>query len=263
MIGLCGCYNLGISQPGDRVSQPVDKTPDIESLTVSSPVVKFLGEQRYAGVFVDMQRFTDTRTADSADEIWVLQHSPVYTLGQAGDPQHILNAGDIPIVQSDRGGQVTYHGPGQIIVYPLLDLRRYELGVRSLVELLEDVVILLLLEHGICANSRRDAPGVYVDNKKIAALGLRIRRSCSFHGLSLNVDMDLEPFNRINPCGYAGLEVTQISNEAKLSSIASVSDRLVELLVEALAAKRIENGDLLMGQGLNGKSLKGKKKGNS
>ena len=142
-------------------------------------------------------------------------------------------------MQSDRGGQVTYHGPGQIIVYPLLDLRRYELGVRSLVELLEDVVILLLLEHGICANSRRDAPGVYVDNKKIAALGLRIRRSCSFHGLSLNVDMDLEPFNRINPCGYAGLEVTQISNEAKHSSIASISDRLVELLTEALVGKQI------------------------
>lgn len=235
--------------------QRVDKIAEVNSLAASSPlvdlsiekaldvkalVVKELGVQPYAGVFDDMRQFTDNRTSDSADEIWVLQHSPVYTLGQAGDPKHILNAGDIPIVQSDRGGQVTYHGPGQIIVYPLIDLRRYELGVRSLVELLEDVVILLLLEHGICANSRRDAPGVYVDNKKIAALGLRIRRSCSFHGLSLNVDMDLEPFNRINPCGYAGLEVTQISNEAKHASIASISDRLVELLTDALAAKQID-----------------------
>jgi len=225
------------------VTQPVDKTSEVKSSPLNGPVVKSLGVQPYAAVFDDMQRFTDTRTPKSADEIWVLQHSPVYTLGQAGDPKHILNAGNIPIVQSDRGGQVTYHGPGQIVVYPLLDLRRYDLGVRSLVELLENVVILLLLEHGICANSRRDAPGVYVDSKKIAALGLRIRRSCSFHGLSLNVDMDLEPFNRINPCGYAGLEVTQISNEIKLSSIASVSDRLVELLTEALAVKQIVKGN--------------------
>ena len=238
MIAWCGCYNYGICQPGNPVSQSVDKTPAIKP-PVAPVVIRLPGVQPYAAVLEDMHRFTDARTRDTVDEIRVLQHSPVYTLGQAGDPAHILNAGDIPVVQSDRGGQVTYHGPGQIIVYPLLDLRRYDLGVRSLVELLENVVILLLLEHGICANSRRDAPGVYVDNKKIAALGLRIRRSCSFHGLSLNVDMDLEPFNRINPCGYAGLEVTQVSNEATHSNVESVSDRLVELLVEALAAKRV------------------------
>ena len=234
-----GAIVSGAGANGDPVTQSADKTPDINSTAVNTPIVKKLGVQPYASVFKDMQQFTDNRTVNSADEIWVLQHSPVYTLGQAGDPKHILNAGDIPIVQSDRGGQVTYHGPGQIIVYPLLDLRRYELGVRSLVELLENVVILLLLEHGICANSRRDAPGVYVNDKKIAALGLRIRHSCSFHGLSLNTDMDLEPFNRINPCGYAGLKVTQISNETKHQSIASVSDRLAELLIEALAVKQI------------------------
>jgi len=179
-----------------------------------------------------MQQFTDARTAETTDEIWVLQHSPVYTLGQAGDPAHILNAGEIPIVQSDRGGQVTYHGPGQLIVYP-----------RSLVELLENVVILLLSEFGISACGRRDAPGVYVGNKKIAALGLRIRRSCSFHGLSLNVDMDLEPFNRINPCGFAGLEVTQMvdlaeADVAEINGTESVADRLVELLSDALVMRQ-------------------------
>jgi len=201
-------------------------------------VVKNLGLQPYAAVFGDMQRFTDARTSESDDEIWVLQHLPVYTLGQAGDPAHILSAGDIPVVQSDRGGQVTYHGPGQLIVYPLIDLRRYKLGVRSLVELLENVVILLLQEYNIVASSRRDAPGVYVHNRKIAALGLRIRRSCSFHGLSLNIAMDLEPFSRINPCGYTGLEVTQISDIANVADIESVSDRLVELLVTALKQKK-------------------------
>ncbi len=201
-------------------------------------VVKKLGLQPYASVHDNMQRFTNNRTADSDDEIWVLQHLPVYTLGQAGDPGHILDAADIPVIQSDRGGQVTYHGPGQLIIYPLLDLRRYKLGVRSLVELLENVVILLLEEYGISAASRRDAPGVYVDEKKIAALGLRIRRSCSFHGLSLNVEMNLEPFKRINPCGYTGLEVTQIADFSSAVQIAPVADQLQQLLVSALEAKR-------------------------
>jgi len=199
-----------------------------------APVVKNLGIQPYAAIFEDMQRFTNCRTPETADEIWVLQHLPVYTLGQAGDPGHILNAANIPVVQSDRGGQVTYHGPGQIIVYPLIDLRRYKLGVRSLVELLENVVILLLAEYGITAAGRRDAPGVYVDDKKIAALGLRIRHSCSFHGLSLNVDMDLEPFTRINPCGYTGLEVTQVSDLSDVKNTDAVSAQLVKHLIEAL-----------------------------
>lgn len=201
-------------------------------------VVKNLGIQPYRAVFADMQQFTNARVPESADEIWVLQHRPVYTLGQAGDPGHILNAGDIPVEQSDRGGQVTYHGPGQLIVYPLLDLRRYKLGVRSLVELLENVVILLLSEYGISAVSRRDAPGVYVDDKKIAALGLRIRHSCSFHGLSLNIDMDLEPFTRINPCGYTGLEVTQMADKTSIENPEAVSDRLLAILLEALEARR-------------------------
>jgi len=215
---------------------------------VNPPVVKNLGLQPYAAVFQEMQQFTDARNAETTDEIWVLQHSPVYTLGQAGDPAHILNAGEIPVVQSDRGGQVTYHGPGQLVIYPLLDLRRYSMGVRSLVELLENVVILLLSEFGISARSRRDAPGVYVENKKIAALGLRIRRSCSFHGLSLNVDMNLEPFSRINPCGFAGLEVTQMvdaamadvasADVAEVHGVESVADRLVEHLVNALVEKQ-------------------------
>lgn len=204
-------------------------------------VVKKPGLQPYAAMLEDMQRFTNARIESTPDEIWVLQHLPVYTLGQAGDPDHILNAGDIPVVQSDRGGQVTYHGPGQLIVYPLIDLRRYQLGVRSLVELLEDVVILVLAEFGIDAENRRDAPGVYVAGRKIAALGLRIRHRCSFHGLSLNVDMDLEPFTRINPCGYQGLEVTQLCDE--LSEMTSapdiniVADRLTEQLVAALEHK--------------------------
>ncbi len=205
---------------------------------MTSIFVKKTGIQPYAAVFEEMQHFTNSRTPETDDEIWVLQHLPVYTLGQAGDPEHVLSAGEIPVVQSDRGGQVTYHGPGQLIVYPLIDLRRYNLGVRSLVELLEDVVILLLGEFEIQAESRRDAPGVYVDGKKIAALGLRIRHSCSFHGLSLNIDMDLEPFTRINPCGYQGLEVTQISDFKNEVDIESVADRLVELLLAALDDKK-------------------------
>ena len=185
-----------------------------------------------------MQEFTDARTPQTPDEIWVLQHSPVYTLGQAGDPAHILNAGSIPVVQSDRGGQVTYHGPGQLIVYPLIDLRRYKLGVRSLVEMLENAVIELLDQYDINAVSRRDAPGVYVDEKKIAALGLRIRRGCSFHGLSMNIDMDLEPFERINPCGYAGLQVTQLADYINVQSIENIGEQLVNIMIKALSERK-------------------------
>ena len=204
---------------------------------MSPPIVKNLGLQPYQSVFDEMQRFTDARTSDTTDEIWLLQHSAVYTLGQAGDPAHILNAGDIPVVKSDRGGQVTYHGPGQLIVYPLIDLRRYQLGVRSLVELLENVVILLLKRLSIAARGRRDAPGVYVDDAKIAALGLRIRHGCSFHGLSVNVDMDLEPFTRINPCGYEGLQVTQIADHATVDSVEAIGTQLIDLLAEQLSVR--------------------------
>ncbi|WFF43136.1 lipoyl(octanoyl) transferase LipB [Salinicola endophyticus] len=169
-----------------------------------------LGLSPYRPVWEAMSRFTDTRDGASADQLWLVQHEPVFTQGRAGKPEHLLLPGDIPVVASDRGGQVTYHGPGQIVLYPLLDVRRLGVGVRELVSLLEQSVIDLLAVHGISAQARADAPGVYVGARKIASLGLRIRRGCSFHGVALNVDMDLTPFSRINPCGYAGLEMTQL-----------------------------------------------------
>jgi len=172
--------------------------------------LKHLGQRDYLETWAAMREFTDARNEDTDDEIWLVEHPPVFTLGRNGDPTHILNAGTIPIVESDRGGQVTYHGPGQLIAYTLLDLNRLGIGVRSLVTGLENAVINTLSQYGIQAEARRDAPGVYVADKKIASLGLRIRKGCSYHGLSLNVDMDLSPFTAINPCGYAGLEVTSL-----------------------------------------------------
>jgi len=158
-----------------------------------------------------MQAFTEARSAETIDEVWFLQHPPVFTLGRNGKREHLLGCGDIPVIQVDRGGQVTYHGPGQLVAYTLLDLKRRQLGVEYLVRILEQAVIDLLADHGIGAARRDGAPGVYVDGRKIAALGLRVRRGCSFHGLSLNVDMDLAPFTMINPCGYHGLQVTQLA----------------------------------------------------
>ena len=157
-----------------------------------------------------MQAFTDTRDAHTPDELWLLEHPPVFTLGRNGKDEHVRDPGNIPVIRADRGGQVTYHGPGQLIAYCLLDLRRRRLGVQSLVQTLEQAVIDLLAEHGVTGARRDKAPGVYVEGRKIAALGLRVRRGCSFHGLALNVDMDPAPFARINPCGYEGLEVTQL-----------------------------------------------------
>ncbi|MFM8332092.1 MAG: lipoyl(octanoyl) transferase LipB [Candidatus Methylumidiphilus sp.] len=174
--------------------------------------VKHLGLCDYQDTWVAMREFTETREADTLDELWLVEHPPVYTLGRNGDPAHILNAGNIPIVESDRGGQVTYHGPGQLIAYALFDLNRLGIGVRSLVMGLENAVIGTVSQYGIKAEARRDAPGVYVASKKIASLGLRVRKGCSYHGLSLNVDMDLTPFSAINPCGYPGLEVTQLAD---------------------------------------------------
>jgi len=190
--------------------------------------LKQQGLRDYREVWAAMREFTETRGADTVDELWLVQHPPVYTLGRNGDPTHILlpakdrtpsfvgNAAElstkVPIVESDRGGQVTYHGPGQLIAYTLFDLNRLGIGIRSLVSGLENAVINTLLQYGIKAEARRDAPGVYVDGKKIASLGLRIRKGCSFHGLSLNVDMDLTPFSAINPCGYPGLEITQLQD---------------------------------------------------
>jgi lipoyl(octanoyl) transferase len=174
-------------------------------------VARWLGRAEYEPTWRAMQRYTETRDADANDELWCVEHPPVYTLGLNGRPEHVLAAGDIPVVNVDRGGQVTYHGPGQLVVYPLVDLRRSKLGVRELVVALEEAVVAFVAEHGVVAASRRDAPGVYVDGRKLASLGLRIRRGCSYHGLALNVAMDLEPFRRIDPCGYAGLEVVDLA----------------------------------------------------
>ena len=174
-------------------------------------VARWLGRAEYEPTWRAMQRYTETRDADADDELWCLEHPPVYTLGLNGRPEHVLAAGDVPVVNVDRGGQVTYHGPGQLVVYPLVDLRRSKPGVRELVVALEQAIVAFAAERGVAAASRRDAPGVYVDGRKLASLGLRIRRGCSYHGLALNVAMDLEPFRRIDPCGYAGLEVVDLA----------------------------------------------------
>ena len=177
-----------------------------------------------------MKKFTDERSAETNDELWLVEHPPVFTLGQAGKPEHILNPGDIPIVQSDRGGQVTYHGPGQLVGYLLIDLKRRRLGVRDLVSGIENTLIDFLEQQGITSQARKDAPGVYVGAAKIAALGLRVRKGRSYHGFSLNVDMDLEPFTRINPCGYEGLEVTQLRAQGVKMNVQSASAQLVDHL---------------------------------
>ncbi|MGR5884731.1 lipoyl(octanoyl) transferase LipB [Enterobacter kobei] len=173
-------------------------------------LVRHLGLQPYEPVSQAMHDFTDSRDDTTPDEIWLVEHLPVFTQGQAGKAEHLLMTGDIPVIQSDRGGQVTYHGPGQQVMYVLLNLKRRKLGVRELVTLLEQTVVNTLAEYGIDAHPRADAPGVYVGEMKICSLGLRIRKGCSFHGLALNINMDLTPFQRINPCGYAGMEMTQI-----------------------------------------------------
>jgi len=174
-------------------------------------LVRHLGLQPYEPVSRAMHDFTDTRDETSPDEIWLVEHYPVFTQGQAGKAEHVLVPGNIPVIQSDRGGQVTYHGPGQQVMYVLLDLKRRKLGVRELVTLLENTVVDTLAAYGIQAHPRADAPGVYVGDSKICSLGLRIRRGCSFHGLALNINMDLSPFLRINPCGYAGMEMVKMS----------------------------------------------------
>ena len=172
--------------------------------------LRFLGIQPYELIWQQMLEFTLHRSASTVDDLWILQHEPVFTLGQAGKPEHILNAHDIPVIKSDRGGQVTYHGPGQLVIYLLIDVRRNKLGIRQLVDLIENSIIAVLATYGVSGETRPRAPGVYVDDKKIAALGLRIKQGCSYHGLSFNIDMDLTPFTYINPCGYVGLETTQL-----------------------------------------------------
>jgi lipoyl(octanoyl) transferase len=201
-------------------------------------ITRWLGRVEYAQTLEAMQRFTDERGAGTPDELWLLEHPPVFTLGMAADPSHVLAPGDIPVVQTDRGGQVTYHGLGQLVVYPLLDLRRAGLNVRTLVTTLEQAVIDLLRPHGITAQGRREAPGVYVEGRKLASIGMRIRRGCSYHGLALNVDMDLAPFARINPCGMAGLEVTQLAALGVEGGVRDTGAQLATRLEALLESRR-------------------------
>lgn len=194
-------------------------------------VTRHLGRRDYTPVWHDMQRFTDERGVDTPDELWLVEHPPVFTVGLNGKKEHLLSPGAIEVIQVDRGGQVTYHGPGQVVLYLLIDLRRCGLGVRTLVNRMEQAVVDLLRDYGITAYARQDAPGVYVDGAKVASLGLRVRRGCSYHGLALNVDMDLEPFGRINPCGYPGLTVTQLRNLGVPDDLATVGEKLLALLL--------------------------------
>jgi len=197
-----------MATPSSELASAPQALPPIE--------LHHLGRRPYLPVWQAMRELTDTRDADTPDQFWLVEHDPVFTQGQAGKPEHLLMPGDIPVVQTDRGGQVTYHGPGQVVLYPLIDVRRSRLGVRDLVSGLENAVIALLAEYGIAARARPDAPGVYVTTgmgeAKIASLGLRIRRGGSFHGVALNVDGDLSPFQRINPCGYAGMAMTRLAD---------------------------------------------------
>lgn len=197
-------------------------------------IVRRLGRRDYESVWRDMSAFTDRRDADTTDEFWLVEHPPVFTLGQAGRREHVLDPGDIPVLQVDRGGQVTYHGPGQVVAYPLVDLRRRGIGIRCLVHDMEQAVIDQLAAYGIQADRREAAPGVYVAGRKIAALGLRVRRGCTFHGLAFNVAMDLGPFGRINPCGYAGLEVTQVAELGGPEDMARVGEDLVTAFCRVL-----------------------------
>ena len=197
-------------------------------------IVRQLGRAGYEPTWRAMQAFTDARDAVTPDELWFLEHDPVFTQGLNGKAEHLIAPGDIPVVGIDRGGQVTYHGPGQLVMYALVDLRRHGIGVRELVVALEDSVIALAARHGIAAAGRREAPGVYVDGRKLASIGLRVRRGCSYHGLALNVDMDLEPFRRINPCGMAGLAMTQLAAEGATLDVAAAATALAPLAAKAL-----------------------------
>ena len=198
------------------------------------PLLRWLGSAEYEPTWRAMQAFTEQRGPETRDEIWFLEHPPVFTLGMNAAREHVLAPGDIPLVQIDRGGQVTYHGPGQLVVYPLIDVRRRALGVRQLVMALENGIIALLASWNITAEGRRDAPGIYVEGRKLASIGLRIRRGCSYHGLAFNVAMDLEPFRRINPCGYRGLEVTDLRALGVSLELRSTAEMLAPHLLGAL-----------------------------
>ncbi len=212
-----------------------------ESQIEDKLMVRCLGKVPYEPIWQEMKQFTQNRLQETVDEFWVLEHLPVFTQGQAGKAEHLLSTGEIPVVQVDRGGQVTYHGPGQLVIYLLVNLQRKKMGVRALVDEIEDSLVALLSSYGIDAAAKPDAPGVYVKGAKIASLGLRVRKGCSFHGLSLNVDMDLEPFSRINPCGYSGLSMTQMAQEVadQTVSLSIIARQLWEILAQRLSYQDI------------------------
>lgn len=223
----------------DSHSTPTE-TLELPIASPSHVVIRQLGRQDYLPVWQAMHQFTDERNLSSPDEVWLVEHNSVFTQGQAGKVEHLLNTGDIPIVQSDRGGQVTYHGPGQIVAYFMINLRRKNMGVRELVTHIENIVISTLKEFGIRSAARADAPGVYVEQRKICSLGLRIRKGCSFHGLALNVNMDLSPFLRINPCGYAGMEMIQVKDINGPDSVARVESILIEKITHQLEYTQVD-----------------------
>lgn len=203
-------------------------------------IVRSLGQQPYVEAWEAMKSFTASRNDATVDELWCLEHPRVFTQGQAGKAEHILLPGNIPVIQVDRGGQVTYHGPGQLVIYLLINLSRRKLGIRALVDHIERAIVAALAGLDIDAAPRADAPGVYVSGAKIASLGLRVRRGCSFHGLALNVNMDMEPFSRINPCGYAGMNMCQISDFQPDTSVFDLEQRLVSELVNRLGREQVE-----------------------
>ncbi|MFW1676617.1 lipoyl(octanoyl) transferase LipB [Pontibacter sp. JAM-7] len=205
----------------------------------SQLLIRQLGLQSYEPVWQKMQAFTNTRDDTAIDEIWAVQHTPVFTQGQAGKEEHLLQPGEIPVVQVDRGGQVTYHGPGQAVVYLMINLKRKKIGVREIVSHMEQAIIDMLETYQVEAYARPDAPGVYVDGSKIASLGLRVRRGCSFHGLALNLDMDLTPFLRINPCGYAGMNMTQLSHHVDNLDQTVATERLLDCLTRRIGYSEV------------------------
>jgi lipoyl(octanoyl) transferase len=222
------------AQLGPAAAASAARAAAVRARAVPAPVVRRLGLVDYQPTWRAMQRFTEERDAATPDEIWFLEHRSVFTLGMNASRAHLLDPGEIPVVQIDRGGQVTYHAPGQLVVYPLVDLKRAALGIRDFVSALERAVIALAARYGIAAECRRGAPGVYVRGRKLASVGVRVRRGCSYHGLALNVALDLAPFRRINPCGYPGLEMTQLAELGGPRSVAASAAALEAPLLAAL-----------------------------
>jgi len=231
--GAAACVN-GLGADGAGVGGGASPGSRKKVRDVPAPVIRRLGLVEYEPTWRAMQRFTDERDATTPDEIWFLEHPPVFTLGMNASPAHVLAPGDIPVVQIDRGGQVTYHGPGQLVVYPLIDLRRSGLGIRDLVTALERSVIGLMADYGVVAEARRDAPGVYVEGRKLASVGIRVRRGASYHGVAMNVSLDLEPFGRINPCGYQGLQMTRLADLGGPGTVDAAAEALEPHLMRAL-----------------------------